>query len=239
MLKRHFKPGALAAAVLLLAGCAHSPAYDPRDPLEPVNRQVYRFNDTVDHYAVRPVAKVYRSYTPSPVRRGIGNFFGNARYPITMVNSFLQGKFGDGTSDTARFLVNTTIGLAGLIDVATPLGLEEHDEDFGQTLGVWGLGQGIYLVLPLLGPSTGRDLVGTGADEFLDPINLIDDPERYYAQAVYLIDRRAGVLGFDRLVRDAFDPYVFVRTAYLEDRFKKVHDGNPPQEPEESLDERP
>lgn len=236
-MRQHFKSGALAAAVVFATGCAHSPPYEPRDPLEPVNRQVYRFNDTVDRYAVRPVAKIYRGCTPSPVRHGIGNFFDNVRYPITMVNSFLQGKFGDGTSDLARFLVNSTVGLVGLIDVATPLGLEAHDEDFSQTLGVWGVGQGVYLMLPLLGPSTGRDLVGAGADQYLNPLNLIDDTEtRLALQAVYLIDLRAGILDFDRLVRDAFDPYVFMRTAYLENRLNKVHDGDPPRE---SLDEEP
>lgn len=237
MLKHHFKPGALAAAVVFAAGCAHSPPDEPRDPLEPVNRQIYQFNNVVDRYTLRPVARAYRSHTPSPIRRGVGNFFANARYPITVVNSYLQGKFLLGTSDMARFVVNTTVGLVGLFDVATPLGLEAHDEDFGQTLGVWGLGQGVYLVLPLLGPSTGRDLVGAGADQFANPLNLIDDTEtRLALQAVYLIDKRAGMLSFDRIMQDAFDPYLFVRTAYLENRLNKVHDGNPPREP---LDEEP
>jgi phospholipid-binding lipoprotein MlaA len=232
LLKRCFKPGVLAVAALLAAGCAHSPPEDPWDPLEPVNRKVYRFNETFDHYATRPVAKAYREHTPSPIRRGVGNFFDNALYPITMVNSYLQGKFLLGTSDLARFLVNTTAGLAGLFDVATPLGLEEHDEDFGQTLGVLGLGQGPYLMLPFIGPSTGRDLVGTGVDQYANPLNLIDDSTtRILLQTVYLIDLRAGFLGFDRSVRRAFDPYIFVRTAYLQNRRSKVHDGAPPREP--------
>lgn len=224
-----------AAIVALTAGCAHSPPEDPWDPLEPVNRKVYRFNETFDRYATRPVAQAYRENTPSPVRRGIGNFFDNARYPITVVNSYLQGKFLRGTSGLARFVVNTTAGVAGLFDVATPLGLEAHDEDFGQTLGVLGLGQGPYLMLPFLGPSTGRDLIGAGVDQYANPLNLIDDTAtRILVQAVYLIDLRAGFLGLDRSVRRAFDPYSFMRTAYLENRRKEVHDGDPPRE---SLDQ--
>lgn len=231
MYKRCLRLGAVSVAVVLGAGCAHSPPGDPQDPLEPVNRQIYRFNDTLDRYAARPVAKAYRDYTPSPVRRGVGNFFSNVRYPITIVNSYLQGKFHDGTSDLARFVVNTTVGFVGLVDVATPLGLEEHDEDFGQTLGVWGLGQGVYLMLPVLGPSTGRDLAGDGVDQFTNPLNLVDDTAtRFALQAAYLIDLRAGFLGFDRSVRNAFDPYIFVRTAYLENRLGEVHDGDPPRE---------
>lgn len=237
MLNQYFKPGALAAVVVFAAGCAHSPPYDPRDPMEPLNRKIYSFNETVDRYTLRPVAKVYKNYTPGLVQQGVGNFFDNLRYPITVVNSYLQGKPVDGTSDLARFVVNSTIGVAGLFDVATPLGLEKHDEDFGQTLGVWGVGQGVYIVLPFLGPSTGRDLVGMGADEFLNPLNLVEDDDvRLALWVLYLTDRRAGALGYERLLRDAFDPYSFVRTAYLENRLSKVHDGNPPQE---SFDEEP
>ncbi|MES1944649.1 surface lipoprotein [Salinisphaera sp. PC39] len=222
---------AIGTLVVLGSGCAHSPPADPWDPLEPVNRKVYQFNDVFDRYAARPVAKAYRDYTPSPVRRGVGNFFDNARYPITAVNSFAQGKFGDGTSDIGRFLINTTAGFLGVFDVATSLGLEANDEDFGQTLGAYGLGQGAYLMLPFLGPSTGRDVIGDGVDQFANPLNLIDDfATRMAVQAVYLVDLRASFLGFDRSVRNAFDPYTFVRTAYLEDRLKKVHDGDPPRE---------
>lgn len=232
MLKRCCKPGMLAAAALFAAGCAHSPSEDPWDPLEPVNRKIYRFNEAFDRYTTRPLAKTYREYTPSPVRRGIGNFFDNALYPVTVVNSYLQGKFLQGSSDLARFAVNTTAGVVGLFDVATPLGLEEHDEDFGQTLGVLGLGQGPYLMLPFIGPSSGRDLVGAGVDQFANPLNLIDDDTtRIALQAVYLIDLRAGFLGFDRSVRRAFDPYILIRTAYLENRRSEVHDGKPPREP--------
>lgn len=229
--KRHFKLWALLTVALLVVGCAHSPAEDPWDPLEPLNRKVYRFNETFDRYAARPVARAYRDYTPLPLRRGIGNFFDNARYPVTVANTYLQGKFMLGTSDAARFLVNTTAGCVGFFDVATPLGLEKHGEDFGQTLGVLGLGQGVYLMLPFIGPSSGRDIIGTGVDQFADPLNLIDDTTtRLMVEAVYLIDLRASFLGFDRSVRRAFDPYIFVRTAYLENRRNKVHDGKPPRE---------
>lgn len=234
---RYLKSWFAAGVLLFSAGCAHSPPYDPQDPLEPLNRKIYSFNETVDRYTLRPVSKVYKRYTPVLVQKGVGNFFDNLRYPITVVNSYLQCKPVDGTSDLTRFVVNSTIGVAGLFDVATPMGLEEHDEDFGQTLGAWGVGQGIYIVLPFMGPSTGRDVVGMGADGFLDPLNLVEDDEaRLALWVLYLTDRRAGVLGYEGMVRDSFDPYSFVRTAYLENRLDKVHDGNPPQE---SLDEEP
>ena len=129
---------ALGFAVLIAAGCAHSPTYDPQDPLEGVNRGIYKFNDAADTYVLRPVAKGYVAVTPGFVRTGVTNFFNNLTYPLTIVNQFLQGKPADGFSDIGRLLVNTTLGIGGLFDPATPLGLERHDEDFGQTFGKWG-----------------------------------------------------------------------------------------------------
>jgi len=135
----------ISLGILLLVsmvGCAHSPPSNPQDPFESVNRGIYKFNDTLDTYALRPVAKGYRFITPDLVEKGVGNFFNNLFYPTTIVNSYLQAKFLNGTSDLARFVVNSTLGIAGLFDVASPLGLEKHNEDFGQTLGYWGVGQG-------------------------------------------------------------------------------------------------
>ena len=136
---------ALLIAAGVSAGCAHSPTYDPLDPLEPVNRGIYKFNDAADTYVLRPVAKGYVAVTPTFVRTGVTNFFSNLTYPLTIVNQFLQGKPADGFSDVGRFLINSTLGIGGLFDPATPLGLEKHDEDFGQTFGTWGVGHGFLV----------------------------------------------------------------------------------------------
>lgn len=224
--------GVAALALAFCAGCAHSPPYEPLDPLEPVNRAMYSFNDTLDYYVVEPAARGYTTVTPDLVEQGIGNFLANLKYPIVIANSLFQAKFVQFASDLGRFVVNSTVGILGLFDVASGWGLEEHNEDFGQTLGYWGLGQGIYLMLPVLGPSTGRDLTGDVVDWFLDPTNYIEDTATQYAlQVLYLLDLRASLLGFEDVVRNAFDPYVFVRTAYLADRLAKVYDGNPPRAP--------
>lgn len=223
-----------AAAALLcaaLVGCAHSPSYDPLDPLEPVNRKVFTFNATVDHYVTRPVADAYTRYVPDALRNRIRDFLNNATYPTVIVNDLLQGKFRQAGLDTARFLTNTTAGIGGLWDVATRAGLPAHDEDFGQTLGRWGVGQGWFLMLPILGPTTNRDLVGRGVDYFTDPTNQLEPRERIALGLLYAVETRAGLLGTDQLVNQQFDPYAFLRTAYLDSRRFKVHDGSPPPEP--------
>ena len=221
----------LVASLLLVVGCAHSPPSDPQDPLESVNRGIFSFNQTADRYVLRPVAKGYATVTPDPVERSITNFFDNIRYPITIINSFLQLKLASGTSDIGRFLINRTLGVAGLFDVATHFGLEEHDEDFGQTLGYWGLGQGIFLMAPFLGPTTGRDGVGRVVDGFANPLYYLeDDVLKYSLYALYFLNLRASLLGFDKTIESAFDPYLFIRGAYLEDRLNAVYDGDPPEE---------
>jgi phospholipid-binding lipoprotein MlaA len=221
------KPPIRIGALLLacvLAGCAHSPPDDPRDPLEPMNRVVFSVNETLDKYALRPAAKGYVKVVPSPVRKGVNNFFVNLFYPRVIVSNLLQGKPKRAASDTARFLVNTTIGLVGILDVATPMGLPRHSEDFGQTFGVWGIGPGWYLVLPFYGPSTNRDLVGRVADAQLNPLRYASDDTELAAMVVYAIDKRSEFLGADRLVEDAFDPYLFIRGAYLERRQAMIKD---------------
>ncbi len=221
------------AALTALGGCAHRPADDPADPLEPVNRAVFRFNETADRYALRPVAKVYAKVTPAPARTGIGNFFDNLQEPRNIVNAILQAKFVQASKNFGRLLLNTTAGLGGFIDVASDVGLEKHEEGLGQTLGYWGVGEGWYLMLPLLGPSTNRDLVGFVGDSFVNPSFYL--PGRYdvyaiSANAVNLVNVRANLLSADGLLQQQFDRYLFVRTAYLQQRWSLIHDGNPPLE---------
>jgi len=221
--------GILLTAILA-TGCAHSPPDDPRDPLEGVNRKIYAFNDTVDDYTTKPLTKGYRRITPPPVEQGVSNFFANLLYPTTIINQFLQLKPVEGSRDLLRFLTNSTLGVAGLFDVATRLNLPADDEDFAQTLGYWGVGQGAYIMLPLLGPSTGRGIVGHVGDAFTNPINYIeDDAVRYGLHAAYLFNLRASLLPFERNIENAFDEYLFIRTLYLENRREKVHDGETPQ----------
>jgi phospholipid-binding lipoprotein MlaA len=228
---------------LLSAGCAHRPPDDPSDPLEPVNRGIYKFNRVADRYVLRPVAKGYKDYTPTPVQRGVSNFLDNLFYPTTIVNALLQGKVAQSASDLGRFVVNTTVGLVGIMDVATPIGLERNDEDLGQTFGRWGMGEGWYLMLPMLGPTTTRDAVGRVGDSFTGPTPIADladaytvtdyhvrDSVDYSLTAIGAIDARAGLLEADKFLDEQIDPYVALRTTYLQNRQNKVFDGNPPKQ---------
>jgi len=223
-----------AAAAVLLAGCAHRPADDPADPLEHVNRAVWKFDSKADDYVLKPVAKTYVAATPGWVREGLTNFFSNLKYPTTIVNDFLQAKFVQGVSDIGRFAVNSSYGIGGLVDVGTRVGLPKHTEDFGQTLGHWGLGEGWFLMLPLLGPSDNRDLVGSGVDIFTSPTYYLpgryDLPNYLTNYVLYNVNVRANLLPTDSLMESQFDTYLFVRTAYLEHRQALVYDGNPPPE---------
>jgi phospholipid-binding lipoprotein MlaA len=226
----------LCAAAALLSACATLPPDSPSDPLEPVNRAMFSFNRTADRYVLKPVAKGYVAVMPNFAQKAVINFFGNLGEPITIVNGVLQGKFVQASSDTGRFLLNSTFGIAGLVDVATKTGLPRHDEDFGQTLGYWGVGTGAYLMLPFLGPSNGRDLIGRGADYFTNPLyyvqqNNTDDQYLFYGStALSVVSLRAQLLSADALVDGAIDPYIFIRTAYLQNRLNKVYDGSPPRE---------
>ncbi|HSW11817.1 MAG TPA: VacJ family lipoprotein [Solimonas sp.] len=218
-------------AVLLCSACAHSPSYDPQDPLEPANRRIYAFNEKVDQYIAKPVARGYVAAVPGEMRTGVHNFLSNLGYPTVIINDMLQGKLMQAGRDTGRLLMNTTFGLAGFLDPATMVGLERNSEDFGQTLGNWGLGQGWYLMLPFLGPTTNRDLVGRGADQFTTPVSHTDELELQLAVfGLGLVDTRSQLLGSESLLREQFDPYVFVRGLYLERRNYLVHDGNPPRD---------
>ncbi|HWY24695.1 MAG TPA: VacJ family lipoprotein [Nevskia sp.] len=229
-----WKRCSLILAVLALCACAHHPADDPADPLEPVNRAVYTFNSKADHYVLRPAAKGYAAVMPDWAREGIGNFFSNLFYPTTIVNDFLQAKFKQGAADTGRFVVNSIYGVGGLIDVGNRVGLSKHDEDFGQTLGYWGVGEGWFLMLPFLGPNDNRDLVGKGVDIFTNPTHYLpgryDLPQYLTTFVLYNVDRRANLLSTDSLLESQFDQYLFIRTAYLQHRQAMVYDGNPPPE---------
>jgi phospholipid-binding lipoprotein MlaA len=221
----------------LLPACASLPPgeRDPRDPMERFNRSMYKFNDTLDRGVARPAAKAYVKVTPAPVRTGVSNFFRNLNSVTVIANNLLQAKPRAFFTETARLVVNTTIGIGGLFDPASQFGIPAGDEDFGQTLGRWGVKSGPYIVLPVLGPSTVRDTVGLVGDQFTDPkYYLIDD---FWVNAgltvLSLVDSRAGLLGTDEVLASSFDPYVFMRNAYLQRREFQVSDGRSSQQAEE------
>jgi len=230
-----FLNSALIAAVLLLGGCAgpNGPTDEgQRDPLESYNRAMYQFNDAVDRTIARPVARAYKDNVPRPAQTGVSNFFSNLDDVWVMVNNLLQLKFTDAVSDFSRVAWNSTVGLFGLIDVATPMGLQKNNEDFGQTLGSWGVGEGPYIVLPFLGPSTLRDTGGLVVDWEYEPLQEIEDDEAYWSAVVLrAINSRAQLLSASRLLEESgADPYTFMRDAYLQRRRSLVYDGNPPRE---------
>lgn len=237
----------LRAAPLLLAlavaGCASAPGRTTnKESFEGFNRGVYKFNDTVDRAALKPVAKGYRKVTPQFVRTGIGNVLSNLEYPGTFINQFLQGKVLLGFKDTGRFLLNSTLGVAGIFDVATPLGLEKNDEDFGQTLAVWGVPSGAYVNLPLFGPSSVRDAPSRVVDWFTTPLQYTDLPWEWdWAQRIIgPIHTRSELLPLDETLQRTYDPYVFIRDAWVQQREFNIFDGNPPPETlEDVLGEEP
>jgi phospholipid-binding lipoprotein MlaA len=214
-----------------VAGCATGP--DPRDPFEPFNRGVYRFNDELDTAILKPAASTYREVLPGPVRTGVHNFFGNLADAWSAVNSLLQLKVVDGTESLFRFGVNTFFGLGGLMDVASEMGIERHREDFGQTLGRWGVPSGPYVVLPLFGPSTVRDTAALPVDRQGDPLRQFDPTAtRNQLYGVRVLDTRANLLGASRVLEEvALDRYTFVRDAYLQRRRAEVFEGEPPELP--------
>ena len=217
------------SGVVLLTGCAGG-GVDDEDPLEPVNRAFYQFNDTLERNLLRPISTVYLDITPEPVRDSVHNFFNNLQYPGVFINNVLQGKFEDAMEDAGRFVMNSTFGFGGLVDFSSAIGLEAHDEDFGQTLAVWGFGEGGYLEMPLLGPKMLRDVPAIPASSFtnvlfytgsaavgfpLSFLDIIDDHSRLMP-AIKLRDETA------------LDPYIFQREAYRHRRQYLIYDGNPP-----------
>lgn len=215
--------------VALLSGCASQTTIvtpDPRDPLESINRATYAFNDGLDRALVKPVAQTYARSLPQPIQTGVSNFFSNAKYPVTLANNILQGKLAHAVNDVGRLLLNTTLGLGGFLDPATRIGLERFDEDFGQTLGKWGLPPGPYLMVPFLGPYTLRDGLGGFADDFAEPRGYITDTTaRWSMWAGDKLDRRVRLLEADSVLERTGDAYAFVRSAYLQRREYQVKDG--------------
>nr|WP_216621415.1 VacJ family lipoprotein [Cupriavidus necator] len=221
---------ATAAAAAALAGCATGPTANPKDPLEPFNREVSKINEDFDKGILRPVAQVYADYMPTPVQRAVENFFSNVSDVYSAVNNLLQGKPTRAAEDTMRVAMNTVLGIGGLIDIATPAGLPKYKEDFGQTLGVWGVPAGPYLVLPLFGPSTFRDTAGMLVDRQADPSAYFYPVSlRNSLVGVRIVAGRAQLLGASNLLEQAaLDKYSFLRDSYLQRRQYLIYDGNPP-----------
>ena len=222
----------LAASLVLLltAGCASPPGQNNNgDPYEALNRKIYNFNDVLDKNFVEPVAKKYAQYTPSTVRTGVTNFFDNAGYINTIANDLLQGKLVQTGQDSGRFIVNSTVGIGGLFDPATGMGLKQHDEDLGQTFGTWGAHEGAFLMLPLMGPSSYRDVASPVMGMLLNPMTYLASAVTVPTGILSAINTRANLLDATR-IRDqaALDPYSFVREAWRQQREYDIYDGNPP-----------
>ncbi|MBE9516851.1 MAG: VacJ family lipoprotein [Proteobacteria bacterium] len=234
LLCKRLRVGLVLATLVMLQACASTNGDSaPYDPWEGFNRSIYIFNDTVDDYVLKPVAEGYEFITPVIVRKGISNFFSNLLEPTVIINDLLQGKLVNFTSDTGRFLINSSIGIGGLFDVATPMGLRQHKEDFGQTLGVWGLPDGPYLVLPFIGPKGVRDGFGWIGDLGTSPFTYAEPAAAAWGgYALDVVDTRARMLGTKDVLDQAAsdDVYIFVREAYRQKRLGLVYDGNPPVE---------
>lgn len=228
-LSRQLSSSVCAAAILAASGCATT-ENNPQDPFEGFNRAMFAVNEGLDKVAVKPVAQGYDAVTPLPVKVAVGNFFGNIWDTWTALNNLLQGKGGDALSDVGRVLVNSTIGIGGVFDVASEMGLTKHSEEFGQTLGKWGVPNGPYFYWPIIGPRTTRDTAGWLVDTTYDPVWRIDDvPLRNSLVALRYIDLRASVLPADKVIEEAaFDKYSYIRDAYLQNRRSEIFDGNPP-----------
>lgn len=223
----------LAGAALVISATQVFSDENPVDPYEGFNRTMYSVNDALDKVAIKPVAKAYDMVVPLPVKAGIGNFFGNTGDLWIGANSALQGKFGDAGSDMARLLINSTVGIFGLFDVASELGFEKHDEDLGQTLAVWGTPSGAYFFWPFIGPRTLRDTAGWLGDSYADPVwssRTRSIAVRNSLVALRFVDIRASLLPADKIVEEAaLDKYAYIRDAYQQRRRNQIYDGRPPR----------
>lgn len=224
-----FRVGVIVATAFLSACATTSQS---NDPLQAYNRAMYSFNDIADRAVLKPVAQVYDAITPDPISQGISNVFSNLNEITVILNDLLQLKFGQAFDDTGRFLLNSTVGFAGIFDVAGHAGYQSHNEDFGQTLGVWGFNSGPHIVLPFLGASNVRDTFGLIANVYTDPVPHIDHVStRNKVIATRIVDNRAGLLGAKSVLQEAaLDEYIFVRDAYKQQRNNLIYDGNPPEE---------
>ena len=229
---------------LLLSSCFsyRALAEDVYDPIEPVNRGIFWFNNKFDYYLLEPVSRGYNYVTPDVVQQGVGNFFTNLKYPVYLFSDLLQGKFSTALTHTGRFLVNSTVGLAGTVDVAKHMGMENQEEDFGQALGYYGVPPGPYIVLPIFGPSNLRDVFGLAVDSLLDPIYWVGPATNmnsndalalsFGTKSLYAVDKRAGLAeAIDAAKEASVDYYYFMQGAYTQYRRGQIYDGNPPVEP--------
>jgi phospholipid-binding lipoprotein MlaA len=229
--------GALVGGLcaLSLCGCVTLPPNSqrsPQDPWESWNRGVYKVNDKLDRAVAKPVTRAYMKVVPRPLRTGVSNFFANLNTPTVLINDALQGKFRAAGSDLGRLILNTTIGLGGLLDPATSAGLDRNDEDFGQTLGKWGVHAGPFLEIPVLGPSDARDAPARVVDTFTNPQAYIGSVViKYPLYGLYLIDTRQSLMSLDDTLKHVYDPYAFIRDAYLQRRAYLVSDGKSNDEP--------
>lgn len=237
--KKHWKAFALLVLLLLLGGCASVPMEerDARDPFQGFNRAMYTFNDGLDTMLIKPMGEIYEAAVPTPVSRMVTNFFGNLDDVLSFLNALLQGKPVEAAEGFTRVVFNSTFGLLGVFDVASHMDLPKRNEDFGQTLGVWGIDSGPYVVLPFFGPSTVRDTFGLAVDTYTHPLAQVNpDEDRYWLYALDTVDTRAGLLRAQRVFDEAaMDPYVFLREGYLQRRERLVLDGAaPPEEDQET-----
>ncbi len=233
----------LILSALWLAGCTSTqqpattsaPVNDARDPFESVNRSFWTFNyDYLDAYVLRPVTVGYMAVVPKPARTGLSNVVNNLNEPANFFNGLLQGKPSGSAVSAGRFLLNSTVGVVGLFDVATPMGLAERPEDFGQTLGVWGLGHGPYLMIPARGPATVRNLTGDLVDNLYFPMSVLNTPQTIGKFVIGALSGREQLMAQEKLLNDSLDPYAFVKDAYFQRQEYQLYDGNPP---EQSVDE--
>ena len=230
----------LISFMLLLGGCSSvqddrvaaavsNDVSDPRDPIEDINRSIWDFNlDVLDHYVLKPAATGYGNYVPAPVRTGLLNVALNLEEPVNFVNDILQFKIKDAGVTTGRFLINSTVGLLGIFDVAEKVGLKRKEEDFGQTLAVWGVDHGAYLMLPAMGPSTAKDLTGTVVDSAAFGFNMLSWPQSLFKMTIKVLDTRVELMDQEQLLRDSIDPYSFTKEAYLQRQDYKAYDGDVP-----------
>ncbi|HSG51778.1 MAG TPA: VacJ family lipoprotein [Rheinheimera sp.] len=239
-------------SMLIISGCASKPepknnseatpagqAYvDERDPLEAINRPIWDFNyDLLDKYVLRPATVGYMTVVPKPAREGLVNAADNLSEPGSFVNGVLQAKPSSAAVSAGRFLVNSTLGLFGLFDVASHIGLAERQEDFGQTLAVWGVGDGAYLMIPAMGPNTVRDATGRVVDNLYFPLALLNTPASIIRSAIGALDAREQAMSMENLLEESLDPYAFVKEAYYQRLEFKIYDGNPPKPAEPEVDE--
>ena len=227
----------LAILLLIFISSCSTTSASKNDPLEPINRAIFGFNEVVDDNILQPVAKTYKYITPDPVETGVSNFFSNVGEVSTIANDVLQLKFDQAGNDLARFSINTTIGILGIFDVASSMGFQKNREDFGQTLGYWGMPQGPYLVIPFFGASSFRDAPGLYADQQISPIEQLHNKEELALTTLNIVDIRARLLRATRILDTAAkDKYIFIRESYLQQREVLVNDGKNTEEFEIDVD---